>query len=99
MKKGGSWFGNSPSKKLLRPHLKEQVSWAPVARAHNSSYLGGRNQEDHSLKPVPANSSQDPISKIPNTKRAGRVAQAVGPEFKPQYQKKQKKVRCDGAHL
>jgi hypothetical protein len=29
------------------------------------------------------NSSQDPISKILHTKRAGGVAQGVGPEFKP----------------
>jgi hypothetical protein len=34
---------------------------------------------------------QDPISKIPNTKRAGGVAQSVSSEFKPQYQKKEKK--------
>jgi hypothetical protein len=26
--------------------------------------------------------------KIPNTKRAGGMAQGVGPEFKPQYHKK-----------
>jgi hypothetical protein len=31
--------------------------------------------------------------KIPNTKRAGDVAQGVGPEFKPQYCKKTKKKR------
>jgi hypothetical protein len=28
---------------------------------------------------------------MPNTKRAGGVAQSVGPEFKPQYHKKKKK--------
>jgi hypothetical protein len=39
-----------------------------------------------------ANSSQDPISKKPNTKRTGRVAQGVGPEFKPQYCQKKKTV-------
>jgi hypothetical protein len=41
----------------------------------------------------PANNLQDPISKIPNThnKKAGGVAQGVGPEFKPQYCKKKKK--------
>jgi hypothetical protein len=32
---------------------------------------------------------QDPILKKPNTKkRAGGVAQGIGPEFKPQYCKK-----------
>jgi hypothetical protein len=39
-----------------------------------------------------ANSSQNPISKKkPITKRAGGMAQGEGPEFKPQYRKKQKK--------
>jgi hypothetical protein len=55
--------------------------------ACNPSYSGGRDQEDHSSKPAQANSWQDPILKIPNTKRAGRVTQSVGPEFKPQYHK------------
>jgi hypothetical protein len=59
--------------------------------ACNPSYSGGRDQEDRSSKPAWANSSQDPISKVPNTKRAGGVARGVGPEFKPQYQKKKKK--------
>jgi hypothetical protein len=36
---------------------------------------------------------RDPISKIPNTKRAGGVAQGVGPEFKPQYRKKKKEKK------
>jgi hypothetical protein len=34
--------------------------------------------------------------KIPITKRAGRVAQGEGPEFKPQYQKKKKKKKVFG---
>jgi hypothetical protein len=64
-----------------------------VAHARNSSYSGGRDQEDHSLKPAWANSSGDPNFKIPNTKRAGGVAQSVGPEFKPQYCQKKKKKK------
>jgi hypothetical protein len=55
------------------------------------SYSGGRDQEDHSSKPARANSSQDPILKIPNTKRAGRVIQGIGPEFKPWYCKIERK--------
>jgi hypothetical protein len=55
----------------------------PLAQSCNPSYLGGRDQEDHGSKPVQANSSWDPISKIPNTKRADGVAQGVGTEFKP----------------
>jgi hypothetical protein len=39
-----------------------------VAHTCNPSYSGGRDQEDHSSKPAQANSSQDPISKIPITK-------------------------------
>jgi hypothetical protein len=35
----------------------------PVAHAYNSSYSGGKDQEDRSSKPVQANSSQDPILK------------------------------------
>jgi hypothetical protein len=39
-----------------------------VARACNPGYSGGREQEDHGSKPAQANSSEDPISKIPVTK-------------------------------
>jgi hypothetical protein len=39
-------------------------SFEPVQVAHicNPSYLGGRDQEDHSLRSALAKSSQDPIS-------------------------------------
>jgi hypothetical protein len=40
-----------------------------------------------------ANSLQDPISKKPNTKRAGGVAQGLDPELKPSTTKKKKKER------
>jgi hypothetical protein len=36
---------------------------------------------------------RDPISKNPPQKRAGGVAQGVGPKFKPQYQKKKKRKK------
>jgi hypothetical protein len=29
-----------------------ELSWAPVAHACNPSHSGGRDQEDHSLKPA-----------------------------------------------
>jgi hypothetical protein len=46
-----------------------------MAHACNPSYLGGRDQEDHNLKPTRANHSQDPILKKPITKkRAGGMA-------------------------
>jgi hypothetical protein len=41
----------------------------------NPSYSGGGDQEDCGLKPAQANNPRDPISKIPNTKRAGGVGQ------------------------
>jgi hypothetical protein len=55
-----------------------------MAHAYDPSYLGGRHQENHGLKQAWANSLRDPLSKIPNTKKAGGVARRVGPEFKPQ---------------
>jgi hypothetical protein len=65
-------------------------SQALVAHVCNPSYLRGREQEDHSSKPARANSSRDPILKNPTRKRADKVAQGIGPEFKPQYHKKKK---------
>jgi hypothetical protein len=41
----------------------------PVAHACNSSYSGGRDQEDWGSKPGSANSSQAPMSKNPITKK------------------------------
>jgi hypothetical protein len=67
---------------------KGKRSLALVAHACNPSYLGCRDQEDGGSKPAPAHSFHDPISKNPSQKRAGGVAQGVGPEFKPQYRKK-----------
>jgi hypothetical protein len=62
-----------------------------VAHSCYPRYSGGRDQEDRSSEPAMANNSWDPISKIPSQKRAGRVAQGIGSEFKPQYRKKKKK--------
>jgi hypothetical protein len=76
--------------------LKTMPSWAPVAHAYNSSYSGGKNQEDHGLEPAWANSSSDLILKNPSQKRADGVAQSVGPEFKPQYWKRKKS--CNFLH-
>jgi hypothetical protein len=49
--------------------LEKFLSQAPVAHAYNPSYSGGRDQEDHGLKPTQANSWRDPISKKPITKK------------------------------
>jgi hypothetical protein len=52
----------------------------------------GAGQEDHSLQPVCAKSSREPISKkIPSQKRAGGVAQGVGLSLHPSPKKKKKK--------
>jgi hypothetical protein len=65
--------------------IKAELLWAPVAHFYNPNYSGGRDQEDCGSKPAWANSSQEPISKkIHHKKRAGGVAQGVGPEFKIQ---------------
>jgi hypothetical protein len=45
------------------------ISHTPVAYTCNLSYSGGRDQEDHNSKPAAVNSSQDPISKNPVTKK------------------------------
>jgi hypothetical protein len=42
-----------------------------------------RDQEDHGSKPAQVNTSWDLILKNPSQKKAGGVAQGVGPEFKP----------------
>jgi hypothetical protein len=42
---------------------------------------------------------REAISKIPNSKRDSGVAQGVGPDFKPQYHKKEKKKHDWGHDL
>jgi hypothetical protein len=39
---------------------KDSLSWAAVAHTCNTSYSGGKDQEDHSSKPAWANSSKRP---------------------------------------
>jgi hypothetical protein len=73
---------------------KNIFSQAPVAHTCNPRFSKSRNQEDWGSKPAQANSSQDPVSKKPNTKRAGGVAQGVGPEFKPSTTKNKKSLIC-----
>jgi hypothetical protein len=87
--KWNNWSTHFPSIEIVDTYenlsfLRVNISQVLVAHACNPSYSGGRDQEDHVLKPAWANSSWDPIFK----KRAGGVSQGVGPEFKPQYHKK-----------
>jgi hypothetical protein len=64
-----------------------------VAYACNPSYSGGRDQEDHGSKPAWQIVYKTLSRKYPSQKRAGGVAQSVGPEFKTQYHKKKKKTK------
>jgi hypothetical protein len=75
---------NSKAKKFNDKGVKNMLPcWGPVAHIYNPSYSGGRDQEDHSSKPVQANSLRDLILKKTITKKkAGEVAQGIGPEFK-----------------
>jgi hypothetical protein len=77
--------------------LKLNSSWEQVAHTCNPSYSGGRDQEDHGSKPALANSLRDPISKKPITKKkkAIRMAQCGGPEFRSQYQKKKQNPKLN----
>jgi hypothetical protein len=62
------------------------LDYVLVAHAYNPSNSGGRDQEDPgSLKPVRANSLQDPISKTPITKKELIEWLKVDPEFNPQH--------------
>jgi hypothetical protein len=64
-----------------------------VAHAYNPSYSGGRDKEDYSLKPAWKIVCETLSRKHPSPKiRAGRVAQGVGPEFKPSTAKKKKNI-------
>jgi hypothetical protein len=40
-----------------------------LAHTYNPSYSGGRDQEERGSKPAQANSTRDPISKKPHTKK------------------------------
>jgi hypothetical protein len=42
--------------KIHTEGIENLSSWVPVAHTCNTSYSGGRDQEDHSLKPTQANS-------------------------------------------
>jgi hypothetical protein len=79
-----------PARKQKMLGLETCPSQAPVANVCNPSYSGDRDQGGLQFKATP-NSSGYPILKIPITKRADRVAQGEGPEFKPSTAKKRKR--------
>jgi hypothetical protein len=69
----------------------KQVIFSQMLVAHtcNLNYSGGRD-EDYGLNPTQANVGKTLFRKKKtfHNKGLGGVAQGVGPEFKPQYQKK-----------
>jgi hypothetical protein len=60
----------------------------PVAHTYNPSYSGDSDQKDHQPRQMVHKTLS---GKNPSQKRAGGVAQGVGPKFKPQYHQKKKK--------
>jgi hypothetical protein len=70
-----------------------------VAHTCNLSYLGGKRSGRSRFEASPGKEFTIPyLEKSHHKKRAGRVAQGIGPEFKPQYCKKEKekekKTQC-----
>jgi hypothetical protein len=60
-------FSNMPCSTDNLAYIKIlQHGQAAVVQACNPSYSGGRDQEDHSLKPAGANSFREPFLKIAN---------------------------------
>jgi hypothetical protein len=75
---------------MERIHYKKLINfWALVAHACNPSYSRGRDQEACGSKTAQADSLRDPVlgKKKNHKKRAGGVAQGVGPELRPHYHK------------
>jgi hypothetical protein len=62
----------------------QMVGWTPVAHAYNPSYSVGRDHEDCGSKPAQGTPHTHTQKKVGE---AGRLAQGVRPEFKPQYRK------------
>jgi hypothetical protein len=70
-----------------------------VAHACNPSYSGIRDQDDRSSKPAQANSSVRHYLDKTLHKKELVVVQGVGPEFKPQYWKKNFLIYLDTSFL
>jgi hypothetical protein len=59
-----------------------------VGHAYNSSYSGGRNQEDSGSKPAQANGLQDPVLKNPLQKSGCWSGEGEDPVSSPSTTKK-----------
>jgi hypothetical protein len=64
-----NYLGDKCPWNVLSNGKKQNKTQVWVAHACNPSYSGGRDQGDHRLKPALVNSSRDPISKKPITKK------------------------------
>jgi hypothetical protein len=82
---------SNPFKKKKKVIKSQNFSWAPVTHTCNPSHSGGSDQENQDSKSAWEKFARPFLEKIHHKKRAGGVAQGVGPEFKPQYHKKKKK--------
>jgi hypothetical protein len=60
-------------KNILQTEFFKNVhpSWVLVGHTYNPKYSGDRDQEDCGPRLTQANSSSDPVSKIPNTQKNG----------------------------
>jgi hypothetical protein len=72
--------------------IRDFVGQAPVAHACNPTYSGGRDQKTEVQSQPRQIVHKTLCRKKKSPKRAGGVAQGVGPEFKPQYCQKKKKI-------
>jgi hypothetical protein len=71
--------------------MKVTASRVLVAHTCNPSYLGGTDQEAPGSKPALGKQFERTYLENTQPKRAGGVAQGIGPEFKVWYCKKKKK--------
>jgi hypothetical protein len=81
-----------------RAGIKKCLScWALIAHICNPSYSRGRDQEDQGLKPSQANSSKDPITKKPTTKKGWQSGSRCRPwDQTPVLQEKKKVFPLNG---
>jgi hypothetical protein len=78
---------------VTKPHKGTRQTVVLVAHTFNTSYSGGRDQEDHGSKPAQATVCKILSQKNLSQKRTGRVAQGEGPEFRPHTEGKKKKMQ------
>jgi hypothetical protein len=76
---------------------KKSSSWAQVAQHVILATQGAEIRRIEVPNQLRQTVQETPSQKIPSQKRAGRATQGVGPEFKPQYCRKER--RKEGRNL